>query len=140
MKRADGTKSAVVFFLCEGEETPMRELAKSCRNNSAAVKIAKAIESVDEIGITASRVLKRLKPLRGTSDNDLYEITTKGCTARAYTFLIDGEAAIAIAHIKEKTHSGKGNKDIRMAIAKLNGMRPLLEEALRGRSNNGTQI
>lgn len=140
LKRSNGAESAVVFFLCEDNETPMQAFARSCRNKSAVVKIAKAIESVDEIGINSSRVLKRLKPLRGTSENDLYEITTNGCTARAYTFLINGQRAVAIAYIKEKTHSGKGNGDVRAAIAKLSGMRPLLEEALHERSNNGTQV
>jgi hypothetical protein len=85
-------------------------------------------------------MLRRLKKLEGCNDNDLYEIVTKGCTARAYTFLIDGDLAIAIALILQKTHSGKGKKVVGAGIGIMQRKRPQLEEALRGRSKHGAEI
>lgn len=140
LKLSDGTESKVVYFLCNGDSHPMKEFASECRDGRAVMKMAKAIESVHEIGVEQSRMLRRLKKLEGCNDNDLYEIVTKGCTARAYTFLIDGDLAIAIALILQKTHSGKGKKVVGAGIEKMQRKRPQLEEALRGRSKHGAEI
>lgn len=140
LKLKDGTESNVVYFLCDDGLNPLTEFAKECRDKLAVAKITKAIEAVHEIGVDMSRHSKRLKKLEGSNDNDLYEIVTNKCTARAYSFLIDGELAIVIALIIQKTHSGKGKKDVSGGIERLQNKRPQLEEALKRRSSHGEEL
>lgn len=141
LKLNDGTESKVVYFLCEDGVNPFTKFAKECRDKQAVMKLLKAIEAVHEIGVDMSRHTKRLKKLEGGGDDDdLYEIVTNKCTARAYSFLIDGDLAIVIALLLQKTHSGKGKKDVSVGIEKLQNKRPHLAEALKRRSNHGKEI
>lgn len=126
-------ESGCVFFLCEGEETPLERFLADCRDPMAAAKMATAIESIHDIGIEPARNMKRLRQLKGGKSSDLYEIRTNRCTARAYSFLINNQKAIAIAYIEERTHSGKGKKDVDRARSKLEDYRNALNEALKKR-------
>lgn len=140
LKLKDGTESKVVYFLCDDGLNPLTEFAKKCRDRQTVMKMAKAIEAVHSIGIDRSRHSKRLKKLEGGSNDDMYEIVTNKCTARAYSFLIDGDLAIVIALLIPRTHSGKGKKDVNAGINKMQSKRPYLEEALKRRNDHGAEI
>lgn len=136
----DGTKSDVVFFLSNDGSSLLVRFTEECRDKLAALKLAKAIESVHTIGVDASRHGRRLKKLKGQSANDLYEVVTNKCTARAYAFLIEGEMILVIADIAPKTHSGAGKKEVSGAIARLQNKRADLEEALKRRYGHGKEV
>ena len=136
----NGVNSKVVYLLCEGDTTPFDDFIKECRDKTAIAKMAKAIESIDEIGVQLSRQFNRLKPLKGGDASDLYEITVKGCTARAYSFLIDGELAIAIAFFLPKTHQGQGKRIVNASIERLSKKRKQLDEALKRRNEYGPEL
>lgn len=136
----NGVSSKVVYLLCDGDSTPFEDFKKECRDKNAIAKMAKAIESIDEIGVQLSRQFNRLKPLKGGGANDLYEIAVKGCTARAYSFLIDGELAIAIAFILPRTHQGQGKRIVSASIERLNKKRIQLDEALKRRNEYGPEL
>lgn len=139
LKLSDGTESGTVFFLCNGDNHPMKAFAKKCKDTQVAQKMATILVSVHDVGISAARLLQKLRRLEGGNDSDLYEVRANGCTARAYSFMIDGESAIAVSFIEETTHSGTGKKDVQSAIKKLQKHRPGLEEALR-RRKDGAQV
>ena len=139
LKLKNGTESKVVFFLCENGSSPFDEFKKECNDKRVIEKMATAIEGVDRIGVRLARLNGRIKPLKQGKENDLYEIPVRGCTARAYSFLIDGELAIAIAFILPKTHQGQGKKVVNAGIERLKNKRPQLEKALK-RRNHGKAI
>lgn len=133
---ADRTYSNNVFLLTEDGVNPIKEFYQKSRDAVAARKIAAAIGSVSERGIDASRQTKLLRKLEGINNrNDLYEIRVHGCTARAFSFLVNSETIVVVAFI-DKMHSGKANNETRRAARKLDAMRSNLEEALENRSND----
>lgn len=118
------------------ESIQFKAFIKKSRDAVAARKIAAAIGSVSERGIDASRQTKLLRKLEGINKlSDLYEIRVHGCTARAFSFLVNSETIIVVAFI-DKMHSGKANNETRRAARKLDAMRSNLEEALENRSND----
>ena len=133
---SDQSYSETVFFLSKEGTNPIQDFYKQNKDAEATRKIAIAVRSVSERGFNASVQTRLLRKLRGINKrNDLYEIRAYGCTARAFSFLVESETILVVAFI-EKVHSGQADNETRRAAKKLDSLRLALEKELERRRND----
>lgn len=132
--------SDVVFYLCDGDETPLDDFLKKTGDKEAVAKLETVFNSISKHGVPESLRRERIKRLPAKNASDLCEVRIrgKGTAARAFSFFIDGKQAIAIDFIR-KVHSGEGNKATQDGKKLLNKHRYRLEEALEGSIGHGRE-
>lgn len=136
-KYDDESPSSTVFFLCDGELTPLELYLKESGNSDAFAKFKIQLKSISELGFSKSLEFQRIKKLSTKKANDLYEIRINGVAARGFAFLIHGQQVLVIDFFK-KVHGGKdGRRSTQEAIKLLIEHRPRLIEALKERECDG---
>lgn len=132
--------SDVVYYLCDGDETPLDDFLKKTGDKEVAAKLETVFCSITKHGVPESLQRERIKRLPAKNVTDLCEVRVKGkgTAARAFSFFINGKQAIAIDFIR-KVHSGEGGKATQDGKKLLNKHRYRLEEALEGSMGHGRE-
>ena len=130
--------SDVVYYLCDGEETPLDDFLRKTGDQEAVAKLETIFNSITKYGVPQSLQRQRIKRLPAKNASNYCEVRVKGkgTAARAFSFFIGNKQAIAIDFIK-KVHSGEGDKATQDAKKLLKQHRYRLDEALEGSMDHG---
>ena len=133
----DNPPSSVVFFLCDGDETPLDKFLIKSRNKEAFAKFVRQLVSISKYGFSKSMEVGKIRPLKSDKRNDLCEVYINGVAARGFSYVINNRQAIVIDFFGD-VHRGKdGKRDTQKGIDQLINHWPRLLEALEEGESDG---